>query len=167
MNSRTCPSISSRTRRNTFMRSLGEPFAEAGSSTVQSRYQIAPGRTGQDHAQKGLILHSRKCGGSANISPASLHRTAHSSRLRYWSKFVIFPNHSVPDELVMTTTFGTSQGPTQPLIVNWTRFSSPRVRHSFLNHSTGTSGKPRSVLPQQQPRQIVTCPIPRRFVLSG
>ena len=30
----------------------------------------------------------------------------------------MFPIHSVPDELVMTTTFGTSQGPTQPLMVN-------------------------------------------------
>ena len=79
----------------------------------------------------------------------------------------MFPSHSVPDELVITTTFGTSLGPTQPLMVNWTRFSSPRFRHSVLSHSTGTSGKPRSVLPQQQPRQIVTCPTTRRLVLSG
>jgi hypothetical protein len=121
----------------------------------------------QDHEQKGLILHSRKCCGSASISPESLHRTAHSSRSRYWSKFEIFPSHSVPDELVIITTFGTSQGPTQPLIVNWTRFSSPRFRHSFFSQSTGTSGNPRSVLPQQHPRQIVTCPTTKRFVLSG
>jgi hypothetical protein len=31
----------------------------------------------------------------------------------------------VPYEVVITTTFGTSQGPTQPLMVNWTRFRSP------------------------------------------
>jgi integrase len=47
----------------------------------------------------------------------------------------------VPEGLVITTTFGTSHGPTQPLIVNWTRFSSPRFRHSLLSHSTGTSGR--------------------------
>jgi hypothetical protein len=68
---------------------------------------------------------------------------------------------------VTTTTFGTSHGPTQPLMVSWTRFSRPCFRHSVFSHSTGTSGKPRSVLPQQQPRQIVTCPITRRLVLSG
>jgi two-component system response regulator FixJ len=33
----------------------------------------------------------------------------------------IFPSHSVPAEVVITTTFGTSHGPTQPLMVNWTR----------------------------------------------
>jgi len=99
--------------------------------------------------------------------PASRHRTAHSNRLRYWSNLTIFPIHSVPDELVITTTFGTSHGPTQPLIVSWTRFSSPRFRHSLFNHSTGTSGKPRSVLPQQQPRQIVICTTTTRLVLRG
>jgi len=75
--------------------------------------------------------------------------------------------HSVPDEHVITTTFGTSHGPTQPLMVNWTRFSSPLFRHSLFSHSTGTSGKPRSTLPQQQPRQIVICPTTSRFVFSG
>jgi hypothetical protein len=105
---------------------------------------------------KGLILQRWNSDGRTNISPASLHRTAHSSRLRYCSARTIFPSHSVPDEFAMTTTFGTSHGPTQPLIVNWTRFNSPRFRHSLLIHSTGTSGNPRSVLPQQQPRQIVT-----------
>ena len=109
----------------------------------------------------------RNSRGRANISPASRHRTAHSSRLRYWSNVTIFPSHSVPVEVVITTTFGTSHGPTQPLIVNWTRFSSPRLRHSFFSHSTGTSGSPRSVFPQQQPRQMVICPTTRRFVLSG
>jgi hypothetical protein len=73
----------------------------------------------------------------------------------------------VPAELVITTTFGTSHGPTHPLMVSWTRFNSPRFRHSVLSHSTGTSGKPRSTLPQQQPRQIVICPTTRRFVFSG
>jgi hypothetical protein len=119
------------------------------------------------YEQKGLILHSRNSRGRDDISPASRHRTAHSSRLRYWSNLTIFPSHSVPDEVVITTTFGTSHGPTQPLMVNWTRFSSPRFRHSLFSHSTGTSGKPRSTLPQQQPRQIVSCPTTRRFVFSG
>ena len=115
---------------------------------------------------KGLILHSWNSRGRTNISPASRHRTAHSSRLRYWSNLTKFPSHSVPDELVITTTFGTSHGPTQPLIVNCTRFSRPRFLHSILSHSTGTSGKPRSTLPQQQPRQIVICPTTRRLVFS-
>lgn len=56
--------------------------------------------------------------------------------------FSMFPNHSVPEEFVMTTTFGTSHGPTQPLIVNWTGLSSPRFRHSFFSHSTGTPRQP-------------------------
>ena len=43
--------------------------------------------------------------------------------------------------LVITTTFGTSHGPTHPLMVNWTRFNNPRFRHSVFSHSTGTSGK--------------------------
>jgi len=98
---------------------------------------------------------------------ASRHRTAHSTRFRYWSNSTIFPSHSVPDELVITTTFGTSHGPTQPLIVNCTRFSRPRFRHSLFSHSTGTSGKPRSTFPQQHPRQIVICPTTRRFVFNG
>jgi hypothetical protein len=119
------------------------------------------------YEQKGLILHSRNSRGSDNISPASRHRRAHSSRLRYWSNLTTFPNHSSPAELVITTTFGTSQGPTQPLMVSWTRFNSPRFRHSLFSHSTGTSGKPRSTLPQQHPRQIVIWPITRRFVFSG
>src|ERR1022692_2405675 len=101
------------------------------------------------------------------MSPASRQRTAHSSRLRYCSNLSMFPSHSVPDELVITTTLGTSHGPTQPLMVNCTRFSRPRLRHSLLSHSTGTSGRPFSVLPQQQPRQIVICPTTRRLVLSG
>src|SRR5579864_9669792 len=79
----------------------------------------------------------------------------------------MFPSHSVPEELVTTTTFGTSHGPTHPLMVSWTRFSRPLFRHSLFSHSTGTSGKPRSVLPQQHPRQMVTCPSTRRLVLSG
>ena len=52
-------------------------------------------------------------------------------------------------------------------MVSWTRFNSPRFRHSLFSHSTGTSGKPRSTFPQQQPRQIVICPTTRRFVFSG
>jgi hypothetical protein len=119
------------------------------------------------YERKGLILHSWNSRGRVNISPASRHRTAHSSRLRYWSNLTMLPSHTVPDEVVITTTFGTSQGPTQPLIVSWTRFSSPLFRHSLFSHSTGTSGKPCSILPQQQPRQIVICPTTRRFVLSG
>jgi hypothetical protein len=117
--------------------------------------------------RKGLILHSWNSRGSVNISPASRHRTAHSSRIRYWSNLKTFPSHSVPAALVITTTLGTSHGPTQPLIVSWTRFRRPRFRHSLFSHSTGTSGSPRSTLPQQQPRQIVICPTTRRFVFSG
>jgi hypothetical protein len=107
------------------------------------------------YEQKGFILHSRNSRGRDNISPASRHRTAHSRRLRYWSNLTMFPSHASPAELVITTTFGTSHGPTQPLMVSWTRFNSPRFRHSLFSHSTGTSGKPRSTLPQQHPRQIV------------
>jgi hypothetical protein len=119
------------------------------------------------YEEKGLILHSRNSRGRDNISPASRHRTAHSRRLRYWSNLTMFPSHASPAELVITTTLGTSHGPTQPLMVSWTRFNSPRFRHSLFSHSTGTSGKPRSTLPQQHPRQIVICPITRRFVFSG
>ena len=115
----------------------------------------------------GLILYLWNSRGRSNISPASRHRAAHSSRVRYWSNLTTFPSHSEPVGLVITTTFGTSHGPTQPLIVSWTRFSSPRFRHSLFSHSTGTSGKPRSTLPQQQPRQIVICPITMRFVFNG
>src|ERR1035438_2021310 len=88
------------------------------------------------YERNGLILHSWNSRGRAKISPASRHRTAHSTKLRYWSNLTIFPSHSVPDALVITTTFGTSHGPTQPLIVSWTRFSSPRFRHSLFSHST-------------------------------
>jgi len=80
---------------------------------------------------KGLILHSWNSRGRHDISPASRQRTAHSSRLRYWSKLAMLPSHSVPDEVVITTTFGTSHGPTQPLTVNCTRFSNPRFRQPF------------------------------------
>ena len=114
-----------------------------------------------------MILHSRNSLGRASISPASRQRTAHSSRVRYWLNATIFPSHSVPDEVVITTTLGTSHGPTQPLIVSWTRFNSPCFRHSLFNHSTGISGSPRSTFPQQQPRQIVICPMTRRFVFKG
>jgi hypothetical protein len=119
------------------------------------------------YERNGLILSPWNSCGRANTSPASRHRTAHSTRLRYWSNLAIFPSHSVPVELVITTTLGTSHGPTQPLMVNWTRFSSPLFCHSLFSHSTGTSGKPRSTLPQQQPRQIVICPTTRRFVFNG
>src|SRR5579872_1365410 len=44
---------------------------------------------------------------------------------------------------------------------------SPRFRHSVFSHSTGTAGFPRSVCPQQQPMQTETCPITRRFVVTG
>src|ERR1700758_133804 len=94
------------------------------------------------YEQKGLILHSRNSRGRDNISPASRHRTAHSRRLRYWSNLTMFPGHASPAELVITTTFGTSHGPTQPLMVSWTRSNSPRFRHSLFSHSTGTSDKP-------------------------
>ncbi len=139
-----------------------------GSSPLHGRlFDRFPPDSPKLYERKGLILHSWNSHGRVNISPASRQRSAHSTRLRYWSNSTIFPSHSVPDELVITTTFGTSHGPTQPLMVNWTRFSSPRFRHSFFSHSTGTSGKPRSTLPQQQPRQIVICPTTRRFVFSG
>jgi hypothetical protein len=69
--------------------------------------------------------------------------------LRYWSDRTIFQSHSVPNGLAITTTFGTSHGPTQPLRVNWMRLSSRRFRHSLF----GTSGNPRSLFPQQQPRR--------------
>jgi hypothetical protein len=52
----------------------------------------------------------------------------------------------------MVTMFGMSQGPKQPLIVSWTRFSNPLARHSFLSQSTGTGGLPLAVFPQQHPR---------------
>jgi hypothetical protein len=134
---------------------------------LSARCSAAPADSPNLYERNGLILHSWNSGGRAIISPASRHRTAHSTRLRYWSNLTIFPSHSVPDELVITTTFGTSHGPTQPLMVNWTRFSSPLFRHSLFSHSTGTSGKPRSTSPQQQPRQIVICPSTRRFVFNG
>jgi len=41
----------------------------------------------------------------------------------------------------------------------------PLRRHSVFNHSTGTAGFPRSVWPQQQPRQTETWPITSRFVV--
>src|ERR1700758_4145416 len=97
------------------------------------------------------MLHSWNSLGRTGISPASRQSTAHSSGARYRLNSQIFPSHSVPVEVVITTTFATSHGPTQPLMVNWTRFNSPRFCHSFFNHSTRTSGKPRSTLPQQQP----------------
>src|SRR5579864_625292 len=70
------------------------------------------------YEQKGLILHSRNSRGRDNISPASRHCTAHSRRLRYWSNLTMCPSHASPAELVITTTFGTSHVPTQPLIVS-------------------------------------------------
>jgi hypothetical protein len=40
-------------------------------------------------------------------------------------------------------------------------FAGRCFRHSLFSHSTGTSGKPGSTLPQQQPRQIVIRPTTR------
>src|SRR5579864_3284341 len=84
------------------------------SLVLKARQQFPP----KLYEQKGLILHSRNSRGRVNISPASRHRTAHSRRLRYWSNLTMFPSHASPAELVITTTFGTSHGPTQPLIVS-------------------------------------------------
>jgi hypothetical protein len=66
----------------------------------------------------------------------------------------------------ITITLGTSHGPRHPLIVSWSRLSRPRRRHSAFSHSAGTSGRPRSTAPQQQPWHTSTCPITRRFVVK-
>ena len=56
-----------------------------------------------------------------------------------------------------TATLGRSHGPRQPEIVSWTaRFSFSAFQMALIR-STGTSGKPRSVRPQQQPLQSSTC----------
>src|ERR1700686_2988904 len=65
------------------------------------------------------------------------------------------PSHCVPSELVMMTTFGTSQGPRHPLTERCTRFKRPRTFHSCLSHCTGTSGYPFSFFPQQHPSQML------------
>jgi hypothetical protein len=50
-------------------------------------------------------------------------------------------------------------------MLSWTRLRSPRARHSFLSHSTGTGGRPFSVLPNcQSPRQRLGI---HRFVRQG
>src|ERR1017187_9029203 len=92
------------------------------------------------YERNGLILHEWNSRGRTNISPASRHRTAHSSRLRYWSNLTILPSHSVPDELVITTTFGTSHGPTQPLMARCASVRRSRSLCALFRHSTGPSG---------------------------
>ena len=49
-------------------------------------------------------------------------------------------------------------------MVRWTRFSKPRYFHSRFSHSTGTSGCPLWVCPQQQPLQTLICPSIGRLV---
>ena len=61
---------------------------------------------------------SRNWFGRASNSPASLEAMAHSGSARYWLNSVIPPSHWVPLSLQIVTTFGTSQGPKQPLIVS-------------------------------------------------
>ena len=54
---------------------------------------------------------------------------------------------------------GTSHGPRHPEMVSWiTRFSFSDFQAALIR-STGTSGSPRSVLPQQQPLQRSSCPV--------
>src|ERR1022692_3974308 len=79
----------------------------------------------------------------------------------------MLPSHTFSFAVAIRTTFGTSQGPKQPLMVSWMFLRSPRRRHSVLSHSTGTAGLPRSVCPQQQPMQTETWPITRRLVVTG
>ena len=95
--------------------------------------------------------------------------TAHSSRSRYCSKILTFlPAIRYHYELVMTTTFGTSQGPTQPLIVNWTWLQqSPLPPFVLERFQPEPRANPRSVLPQQHPLQIVTCPTTKRCGFKG
>ena len=104
--------------------------------------------------------------GSSTAQPESLLREAQSSKDWYWSRLEIFPSHTVFCCVTMATTFGTSQGPRHPLILNWTRFSNPRLLHSCFSHSVGTSGRPRSTCPQQHPWHTSTWAMTLRFVLS-
>ena len=63
----------------------------------------------------------------------------------------------VPSAVATTATLGRSHGPRQPEIVSWTPRLSFSAFQTALMRSTGTSGRPRSVLPQQQPLQNRTC----------
>lgn len=46
--------------------------------------------------------------GKSNRCPASVERTAHSSKVRYWLKSVMSPNHIEPAPELIWTTLGTS-----------------------------------------------------------
>ena len=122
---------------------------------------------GTSHADMGS---SSRCGinslGISAARPDSLLREAQSSSDWYWSRLEMFPSHTVFCCVTIATTFGTSQGPRHPLILNWTRFSNPRLLHSCFSHSVGTSGRPRSTCPQQQPWHTSTWAMTFRFVLS-
>jgi hypothetical protein len=56
---------------------------------------------------------------------------------RYGRNRSTFPKPSLPAEIVTTVHFGTSLGPTPPMIVHEPRFRRPASAISFLNHSTG------------------------------
>ena len=96
----------------------------------------------------------------------SLLLEAQSSSDWYWSRREMFPSHTVFCDVAIATTFGTSQGPRHSLMLNCMRLSNLRLLHSCLSHSSGTSGRPRSTCPQQQPRQTSTWAITFRFVFS-
>lgn len=96
-----------------------------------------------------------------------LIRSGHGAMVEYALRILLENPDLANQTYTGRTLLGTSHGPTQPLIVSCTRFRSPLFRHLFLSHSTGTAGRPRSVLPQQQPLQTVTWPMTRRLVSTG
>ena len=73
---------------------------------------------------------------------------------------------SVSSAVMSRTTFGTSQGPRQPEMVSWIVWFNFSPCQTALIRSTGTSGNPRSVRPQQQPLQRTSCPKVLRFVCT-
>jgi DNA-binding FrmR family transcriptional regulator len=124
---------------------------------------------GNDYARTSLRKGSIECpakdfGGSRSRFAAT-EAEAQSRISRYISRPAMLPNQRELVSDAITTTFGTSQGPRHPQIESWSRLSRPRLRHSAFNHSAGTSGRPRSTAPQQQPWHTSTCPITSRFVV--
>ena len=82
---------------------------------------------------------------------------AHSASASNSALYLRLPSQIWPLSLISNATLCMSQGPRHPDTVSWTFLRSPKFFHKDLRSSMGTSLRPRSIRPQQQPLQTITC----------
>jgi FrmR/RcnR family transcriptional regulator, repressor of frmRAB operon len=116
--------------------------------------------------RNGSNLFLSKAIGRATNRPTALLCAAQSTISLYRSKRSILVSHMLSLGVSIFTTLETSHRPRQPQIDSGIFFRSSLLRHSALSHSTGTSGLPRAVCPQQQPKHTETLPTTKRFVVK-